>query len=71
VGVCVWVDSVAGGNALHADGLFLPEKEITGTVSERAVKLGGTAEIEKIKNYGSRNANSTAAFLNQEEKHSF
>ena len=28
MGVCVWVDSVAGGNTLHADGVFLSEKEI-------------------------------------------
>ena len=49
MGVCVWVDSVAGGNALHADGVFLLEKEITGTVSERAVRLGRTAETEEIK----------------------
>ena len=31
------------------DGVFLSEKEITGTVSERAVKLGGAAETEEIK----------------------
>ncbi len=29
------------------DGVFLLEKEITGTVSERAVKLGGAVETEK------------------------
>ena len=49
VGVCIWVDSVAGGNTLHADGVFLSEKEITGTVSERAVKLGGATKTEEIK----------------------
>ena len=29
------------------DGLFLLEKEITGTVSERVVRLGGAVETEK------------------------
>ena len=31
------------------DGVFLSEKEITGTVSERAVRLGGAAKTEEIK----------------------
>ncbi|MDD6431158.1 MAG: hypothetical protein PUF96_08180 [Ruminococcus sp.] len=31
------------------DGVFLLEKEITGTVSERAVKLGGATKTEEIK----------------------
>ncbi|MDD6108773.1 MAG: hypothetical protein PUB72_00980 [Ruminococcus sp.] len=29
------------------DGVFLLEKEITGTVSERAVRLGGVTKTEK------------------------
>ena len=32
------------------DGVFLLEKEITGTVSERVVRLGGVTKTEEIKN---------------------